>query len=658
MLDTTKMPIKTKAALNCAPENNKADSKAPKRVAEAMRLSEAQFAAIFMSTPGSIAVTDADGNLVEANQAFCNMFGHSAEDLHGVPLMSLSITGDDKDSGKLMKGILAECEQHKNVYFRRKDDFIRNDGERITVDYGLAGIHDADGNVLNYIFSGVDISLQIKHAEELRSIAENQRWHFAFLRQLYQFEGVDTLFDALKGSLSSVIAFSSLKLIIPSFLNRSWVFDDARDACETHEINDEASPPQAISNLLAGVGMPGRAYVDRTTVNYKSGDAGTAMAVPLLYKEKAWGVIVIENNSSGAFSDEDIMLMNILGNSIGLYFEEQTNRSERDTYNHQLHQLHIFVRSLLTTQSLEHLLEGMLAYISNVIPNSACAVYRLNEGAIGANKMERLAWYDVDGIPIPDDVLVLKSSYTQTPIVEYNKMGLESRRVWPIIFQSRTVGAVDVYKPIGMQIKELEMYQLLIDYTSSFWALYYLVSLREEEASIDSLTGIWNRRYMHRRFQEESDRIDRYSGNACVVIGDMGNFKYINDNHGHHKGDEVLIKVAQTLQKNLRVSDSVGRHGGDEFIMLLPNASRADAWAVLERIEMEIKQLRIKSDDSDENSPVFEVIVDFGVAEFPGKAETLIDTIKLADEDMYANKTARKTREGLSLTRGADNILI
>jgi len=482
----------------------------------------------------------------------------------------------------------------------------------------------------------------IEHAAELNLLAEKQRWLFTFLRQFDQFDGAAGLFYALKKNLPDVVSFSSLKLIVPSFLDRPLVLDYTREMYETYEINEEKFALE-IENMLAGVGLIGRAYVSRAAVNWDNIDlAGyvqSILAIPLIYKEKTWGVLALESDS-GTFSNEDVTLMNILSGNIGLYFEEQSSRSELDHYTHQLHQLHTLIHSLLLTHNRDHLLEGMLGYLKNVIPNSACAVYLFEHDNAGITKMERLAWYDEEDIPIPDNELVLKSAHSMTSLVEYAD-GRESRRVSPIVFQSRIVGAVDLCKPLGIQPKEIKMYQLLIDYVSSFWVLYDLIARREEEASVDPLTGIWNRRYIFRRFQEEADRIARYNGNACVVLGDMGNFKHINDNYGHAKGDEVLKKVAKSINKCLRISDSVGRYGGDEFIMLLPNITKADVEIVIDRINMELGLLNIKTGD-DENDPVIDVILDFGAAIFPGEAVTLIDTIQLADEEMYAKKTARK----------------
>jgi diguanylate cyclase (GGDEF)-like protein len=150
---------------------------------------------------------------------------------------------------------------------------------------------------------------------------------------------------------------------------------------------------------------------------------------------------------------------------------------------------------------------------------------------------------------------------------------------------------------------------------------------------------------MTRRLQEENERIRRYGGNACLVMGDIGNFKHVNDHYGHTKGDEALVQAAATIKKKLRITDIVGRYGGDEFILLLPNITKSDAEMVINRIKTALKNLRILSDDSDPDSPPIKIVMDFGIAIFPGDAATLVDIINQADSSMYTNKAARKAEE-------------
>jgi diguanylate cyclase (GGDEF)-like protein/PAS domain S-box-containing protein len=619
------------------------DIDAYKRAVEAMGSSERQLETIFRSAPGSMAVMDSEGNLIDANQVFYDMLGYSAKELQGTPIMSLSKDYAGRNGKAAIEEVLRECESYEDTQFHMEGDFICRGGESITLEFGIAATFDFDGNILNYIFSGIDITLQKKHSTELRLLAENQRWLFDFLQQFNQFDGVVQLFEALKENLPKVISFFSLSLVVPSFLDKAWVLDSMKelDGTEIHG---------TVNDLVGGKGPLGQAYVSRTPLTWRgsldsSPGERSVLAIPLTYKEKTWGVMKLEGTPPEVFTDQDVTLMSILGGNIGLYFEEQSDRSELDTHAQHLQRLHSLIHSLLRTQNRDHLLDGMLQYLKEVVSNSVCVVYLFVDDQLDGNpQLERLAGYEEEDIVLPDSALVLEAITRKNSLMEYDDRGMETRRVSPLIFQTHSVGAVDLHKPSGLLPTELKMYQLLVDYVSGFWVLYDLMAIREEEAFIDPLTGIWNRRYMIRRLQEESDRIARYGGNACLVIGDMGNFKHTNDNYGHAKGDEVLAKAAAVIKKNLRLSDSVGRYGGDEFILLLPNIGKKDAEAALKRIVAELENLQIKGDDSDLGSPIIAVVIDFGLAVYPGKAATLMETINLADEAMYASKMERKKR--------------
>jgi len=562
---------------------------------DAMRVSERRLSAIFKSAPGSMAVTDCEGRVLDANQAFYDMLGYSAGELQGIPILSLLETPRAGDQGRVMEEILRECEQSEDNRFHLEERFVCRDARRIVLDFGFSVLLDFDGNIQNYIFSGIDITLQKKHASELKLLAENQRWLFDFLRRFNEFHGIDQLFGALRENLPQVVSFSSLRLIVPSFLGRAWVMDGVTDFTETAS--------EAAERLLAPTAPLGESYTTRRAIAWgdltrdaegNEAKARSMLAIPLIYRENAWGVMGLESASLNAYTEQDLTLMSIVASNIGLYFEEQSNRTELDRHTESLQQLHSLIHTLLITRNREHLLEGMLEYLKNVVSDFACAIY-LSSGSTGGEgaQLDLLAWYNDEDVPIPETTPVLNAVAREVPLTEYGDAGLETRCIVPIMFQKQSVGVIDLCKPSGLLPSELKVYQLLTDYVAGFWMLYDLMALREEEASVDSLTGIWNRRYMIRRLQEESDRIARYGGNACLIIGDMGNFKHINDNYGHTKGDEVLAKSATALKKVLRLSDSVGRYGGDEFILLLPNVSKADADIVVERMKQELAQLRI-----------------------------------------------------------------
>lgn len=101
---------------------------------------------------------------------------------------------------------------------------------------------------------------------------------------------------------------------------------------------------------------------------------------------------------------------------------------------------------------------------------------------------------------------------------------------------------------------------------------------------MDPLTGVNNRRYVEQRLTEEIVRARRRASDFCCLFIDIDLFKQINDGYGHQCGDEVLREVANRVKAELRLSDTLGRFGGEEFVVLLPETQLADACNVAERI--------------------------------------------------------------------------
>jgi len=106
----------------------------------------------------------------------------------------------------------------------------------------------------------------------------------------------------------------------------------------------------------------------------------------------------------------------------------------------------------------------------------------------------------------------------------------------------------------------------------------------EEQSRIDPLTGIFNRRYFFELAEREFTRARRYKRPVSAIMIDLDHFKTVNDNHGHLVGDQVLAEVANRIQENSREVDIVGRYGGEEFIILLPETALDDAVILAERI--------------------------------------------------------------------------
>lgn len=152
---------------------------------------------------------------------------------------------------------------------------------------------------------------------------------------------------------------------------------------------------------------------------------------------------------------------------------------------------------------------------------------------------------------------------------------------------------------------------------------------------IDPLTELWNRRYMIKRLHEEDARIQHTQGSASIAVIDLGNFKKINDTYGHARGDRALVQIAAILREGLRQTDYVARTGGDEFLIYFADLSLTKAKKIMERLYNRIMQHRFAG----ANSPIF---ADYGIAHCPSDADSLEETVKVADSRMYAFKVNRK----------------
>lgn len=166
----------------------------------------------------------------------------------------------------------------------------------------------------------------------------------------------------------------------------------------------------------------------------------------------------------------------------------------------------------------------------------------------------------------------------------------------------------------------------------------------EESARLaitDGLTGLYNHRYFQEQLAKEVQRAQRYSSPVSLVMGDVDHFKSFNDNYGHLQGDNVLRQVAAILKAETRQTDVVARYGGDEFMVILANAEKEEAFRVAENIR---NRIRTELNSGQEYSLLSAVTISFGVASFPIDALTPMGLIQKADESLYNAKNGGRDR--------------
>ncbi len=152
-------------------------------------------------------------------------------------------------------------------------------------------------------------------------------------------------------------------------------------------------------------------------------------------------------------------------------------------------------------------------------------------------------------------------------------------------------------------------------------------------ATIDGLTGVFNRRHLFILAEQEFHRVRRYGSSFSVFILDVDHFKQINDNYGHNIGDETLKSLAITTQELLRKVDLFGRFGGEEFVVFLPETDIDQALQVAERIRQKIANLNLEFD-----SKILPITVSIGLATYVSTDPTIDEMLKRADLALYEAK--------------------
>jgi diguanylate cyclase (GGDEF)-like protein len=214
--------------------------------------------------------------------------------------------------------------------------------------------------------------------------------------------------------------------------------------------------------------------------------------------------------------------------------------------------------------------------------------------------------------------------------------GTESGLVSPMVLEGRAFGIISFFSRqpaaftkdhVRMAVEFGSLAALAIDRVRTHMAL-------SEQATVDSLTGLLNRRAILDRLDHQIAIGERTNDAVSVLVIDLNGFKHVNDTYGHLAGDAVLIEIARFLKHAMRPSDLVGRYGGDEFLAVLPHTDIVQAISVRDRLQEQVSELTIELADGSIIVPSFAV----GFAAYPAQGQTRTALIELADRVMYEAK--------------------
>lgn len=217
----------------------------------------------------------------------------------------------------------------------------------------------------------------------------------------------------------------------------------------------------------------------------------------------------------------------------------------------------------------------------------------------------------------------------------------------PIKLRERTIGVLNLADKENAGIfseSDLNSLTVFADHAALMTErtrAFERTSLLEEQAVTDPLTGLYNRRLLERRLDEEINRSRRQRQHFSLLIIDLDNFKAYNDLCGHPGGDQALEKTAALLQGSAREMDVVARYGGEEFCVLVAGTAKRESVFVAERIRRAIEK---EPFPREQELPQGRLTTSIGVAAFPEDGDSAADLLRAADAALYQAKAEGRNR--------------
>lgn len=195
--------------------------------------------------------------------------------------------------------------------------------------------------------------------------------------------------------------------------------------------------------------------------------------------------------------------------------------------------------------------------------------------------------------------------------------------------------AVASYRPNAFNRSDFELLSTITQRATLALDNAHHHALVEEQARLDSLTRVYNHGYFIKTLHEQAETCLALKQPLSLIMLDIDYFKQYNDSFGHLVGDEILVSLCHVIREHIKQGDAVGRWGGEEFAISLPNATKQQAHAVAERIRETLANFKFSNSSL---TPIPVPTVSMGIAEFPAETKHVNKLIDLADKRLYIAK--------------------
>jgi diguanylate cyclase (GGDEF)-like protein len=211
----------------------------------------------------------------------------------------------------------------------------------------------------------------------------------------------------------------------------------------------------------------------------------------------------------------------------------------------------------------------------------------------------------------------------------------------PMVHDDDTLGVLAFSRPQRHHPHEKEMLHLIAQLGAITWHNMTAYRKVQVSADVDELTGIYNKRALKFRLSELVYEARQAGGRVSVFLFDIDHFKNYNDLNGHIAGDQALKLLAQIVKDSVRSDDIFGRFGGEEFLLIMPGRTTAQALSAAGNIRQRIANYKFPFGD---RQPMAKVTVSGGVSTFPEDAQDAVELLLAADNALYKAKQAGRNQ--------------
>jgi len=248
-----------------------------------------------------------------------------------------------------------------------------------------------------------------------------------------------------------------------------------------------------------------------------------------------------------------------------------------------------------------------------------------------------------------DKPLLIKEGAKDLRFKKFEEIEVELKSIIsvPLKIKNQVIGVINADNKREGDVFNTDDLQLLSAFANQAAIAIQNAQLHQEIKGLsitDGLTDLYNFRYLQERLEEETKRAQRFRRPLALIMADIDHFKEFNDTYGHPEGNKVLKVLANILKANVREIDIVGRYGGEEFIIILPEADREEAQRIAERIRIKVEEYNFQNKEDHLNNPNRKITLSLGVTSCFQESISPQNLIYKVDQALYQAKRKGRNR--------------